>query len=246
MGKTINSIMFVGRKFLSLRYKVKINGFENIDINRPVLFLPNHIATVDPMILVSLLYKYKKISPVITASYYDMPIVKTFFKKLDAIRVSDLEAGSRNLNVLSDILKGTKEAFKKGNSVIIYPSGMIARQNYERILNKKSAFNIVDQLDDNIQVIGIRTKGLWGSIWTWASGKYPAFGKNLLLSFLYVLANLIFFVPKRNVIISFYDITKDCKEMAKEGQRVFNIFLEDFYNQEGKEKLTKVKHFFFF
>ena len=73
--------------------------------------------------------------PVVTSSYYDLPVLKQFFKNWGAVRVSDLEKGSRNLNVLKDITDSAIEAFKSGKSLVIYPAGQIAGQGFEKILN---------------------------------------------------------------------------------------------------------------
>jgi len=103
------------------------------------------------------------------------------------------------------------------------------------------------ELDDNIRIIGVRQHGLWGSIWSRAWwGKSPNFFKVFALSVFYVLANFIFFVPKRSVEIEFVDITKEAKEKAHSSTRQeFNKYLESFYNVKGEEKARFIKHFFY-
>jgi long-chain-fatty-acid--[acyl-carrier-protein] ligase len=61
----------------------------------------------------------------------------------------------------------------------------------------------------------------------------------------YVLANLLFFVPKRTVNIEFEDLTSIAKEKVIPGQTPFNSFLEDFYNQHGEEPALFPKHIFY-
>ncbi len=240
-------IFLIGRLILRLRYRVKIRHKSCIDKNRPVLFLPNHQAVVDPMILVSFLYPHKKVVPVVTSTYYDLPILNRFFKNWGAVRVSDLEAGSRNVNVLQDITKATSFAFKHNKSIVIYPSGQISNQGYERILNKKSAYEIVKQMPDDVQIVGVKINGLWGSMWSKAwNGKSPKFLPSVLKGILYTLANFIFFMPRRNVYISFTDITNECKNIAGSKTRSeFNKFLEEFYNQHRSEDPIFTKNFFY-
>ena len=239
-------IFFLGRVMLSLRYSVKLKGLEQISKSRPVLFLPNHQAIVDPMILVSFLYPHKNIVPVITSTYYDLPLLKIFFKNWGAVRVSDLEAGSRNINVLRDITSATQNAFVHNRSIVIYPSGQIASQGYEKINNKKSAFEISKDLPDNVQVVGVTISGLWGSMWSKApTGKSPNFALGIFKGIGYALANLLFFIPRRKVTITFEDITQQSNEKAKTDRKQFNHFLEDFFNRNLTKNPSWVSHFFF-
>lgn len=239
-------IFLLGRLILSLRYKVRLSHLNCIDKNKPVLFLPNHQAVVDPMLLFSSLYPHKNVVPVITSTYYDMPVLHLFFKRWAAVRVSDLGGGSRNIEVLNDIKQATFLALKNKRSMVIYPSGKIAEQGFERIQNKKSAYEIVNHLPDNVQIIGVRISGLWGSMWSKAyTGKSPDFMRCLLKGVSITLANLMFFMPRRKVNIEFEDITQTCKSNAKQMRRPdFNSYLEQFYNINGEEQATFTKRYF--
>ncbi len=239
-------IFYLGRKVLSLRYRVTLKGVKNIDPNKPVLFLPNHQAVVDPMILVSYLYPHKNVVPVITSSYYDLPVLKLFFKNWGAVRVSDLAKGSRNVNVLRDITESAINAFNHNRSIVIYPSGQLMGQGFEKILNKKGAFEIVNHLPDDVQVVGVRISGLWGSMWSKAwNGQSPVFISKLLKGLYYMIANVFIFIPRRKVSICFEDLSGQCRLKAKENKEVFNRFLEDFYNVEGEQDPLYIKHYFY-
>ncbi|TLX72581.1 hypothetical protein E9993_17240 [Labilibacter sediminis] len=245
--KAIAQLIFLlGRMMLSLRYKVTLSRIDHIDKNRPVLFLPNHQAVVDPMLLVSYLYPHKNIVPVITSTYYDLPILYKFFKNWGAVRVSDLEAGSRNTNVLNDITNATTKAFEYKRSIVIYPAGQIAGQGFERILNKKGAHEIVKNIPDDVQIVGVRISGLWGSTWSKAwTGQSPNFVKRVFKSFFYSLANLIFFMPRRHVHMHFEDLTETLKLSSTRDKHVFNNHLEQFYNAQGEESPVFLKHYFY-
>jgi long-chain-fatty-acid--[acyl-carrier-protein] ligase len=129
---------------------------------------------------------------------------------------------------------------------VIYPSGQIAGQGYEKIFNKKAAYHIVSTIPENVQIVGVRITGLWGSMFSKAkTGKSPNFAVQLLKGFFYVLANLLFFAPKRSVSIEFEDITSIAKENAIPGQKTFNLFLEEFYNLHGEEAVLFLKHIFY-
>ncbi len=245
--KAIARLIFLfGRIILSVRYKVRLERIEDIDHKRPVLFLPNHQAVVDPMILVSFLYPHKNIVPMITSTYYDLPIAKLFFKNWGAVRISDLEKGSRNTNVLNEITESAIKAFKYQKSIVIYPSGQITSQGFEKIQNKKGAFEIVRNLPSNVQVVGVRISGLWGSQWSKAwNGQSPNFGVNILKGLFYTLANILFFMPKRKVSLYFEDISDEALKFSSGDKQRFNLFLENFYNAKGEEPVSFLKHYFY-
>ncbi len=239
-------IIGIYRFFLSLRYKVEIKGTALLKSKAAKFILPNHQALVDPQIMFTHLYKYVNVVPVVTESFFNIPVLKSILIKLGAVKVNDLTAGSRDTTVLDTILTNVVTALKNNKNVLLYPSGQIAGQGYEKIFNKQSAWLIAKNLPENTVVIGIRISGLWGSMWSRAwIGKSPSFLTTFLKAILYVFANLLFLLPKRKVTIELYDITAEAKLKAQEGKTAFNNFLEELYNQQGEEKALFLKHFFF-
>ncbi|MDP1623203.1 MAG: AMP-binding protein [Bacteroidales bacterium] len=253
MNKTDSFIVFLSkilafkiRLLLRTRYKISIKGSEILQNNAPVLFLPNHQALIDPVILLSQIYRFSTATPVVSEKYFNVPVVKWYFKRLGAVRVSDLETGSRDTQVLKVITRSVYKGFRRNNNIVVYPSGQIAGQGYEKIFNKKSAYQIVSTIPEGVQIAGVRITGLWGSMWSKAkTGKSPNFLVQLLKGIFYVLANLLFFIPKRTVNIEFEDLTSIAKEKVILGQKPFNSFLEDFYNLHGEETALFLKHVFY-
>ena len=239
-------LAFKIRLLLRARYRISIKGSEILQSNSPILFLPNHQALIDPVILLSHIYRYTTVIPVISEKYYDIPVAKWYFKRMGAVRVSDLETGSRNTQVLKSIVRSVYKGFRRNKNIVIYPSGQIAGQGYEKIFNKKAAYHIVNTIPEGIHIVGVRITGLWGSMFSKAkTGKSPDFLVQLLKGFFYILANLLFLMPKRNVSIEFEDLTSIAKEKAVPGQAPFNSFLEEFYNLHGEEPALFVKHIFY-
>jgi long-chain-fatty-acid--[acyl-carrier-protein] ligase len=239
-------LAFKIRLLLRFRYKISIKGSEILLSNSPVLFLPNHQALIDPIILLSHIYRFSTATPVVSEKYFNIPVVKWYFKRLGAVRVSDLETGSRDTQVLKSITRSVFKGFRRNKNFVIYPSGQIAGQGYEKIFNKKSAYHIVRTIPEGVQITGVRITGLWGSMWSKAkTGKSPNFFVQLLKGIFYVLANLLFFLPKRTVSIEFEDLTSIAKEKVSLGQKQFNSFLEEFYNLHGEESVLFLKHIFY-
>lgn len=232
---------------LRTRYNVSIKGVDLLKSNQSSLYLPNHQAEVDPQILLAEIAKWDDAVPMVSETYYNLPLVKSFMKLLGAVPVADMEAGSRDVSVLDTMRAGMLNALREGKSILLYPSGQLSMQGYEKIGNKQSAYKLINELDENIRIIGVRQLGLWGSVWSRAWwGKSPNFFKVMLRSIAYVIANFIFFVPKRSVEIEFVDITAEAKAKAQDFTRQeFNRYLEDFYNVKGEEEIRFMKHFFY-
>lgn len=232
---------------LSRRYKIKVKGEDLLHEPGAKLLLQNHQSHIDPQLLGVYVALRSDLVPVISEKFLRIPIIGSILRSLDAVAVSDLKHGNRDPNVLKNIQSKIKEALEKGKSVLIAPSGTVAQAPIERIKNKQSAHALVSDLPDGVKVIGVRINGLWGSMWSVAwMGKRPDFLRTLLKGIFYILANLIYFLPKRQVTFEFVDITEEAKLQAKSDRKTFNSYLEEFYNVYGPEEVTYIKHFFYF
>lgn len=232
---------------LKRRYKIRITrGEELLKGGKSRLYLPNHPAEIDPIILMSEIVKYHNASPMISAMYYNLPIVKYIMKRIGAVAIADLDQGARDITVMDKIRAGAQLAYKEGNSILLYPAGQLKSQGFEKLYNKQSAYALVKEAPEDVRIIGVRINGLWGSLWSRAwLGVSPPFFKTLLKSIFYFFANLVFFIPKRNVNIEFIDITNEAKEKAKSlNRREFNEYLELLYNIKGQEKARFIRHHF--
>ncbi len=232
---------------LRRRYRISITkGKELLEGGGPRLYLPNHPAEVDPIILMSEILKYHNASPMISAMYYNLPIVKSLMKRIGAVAIADLDRGVRDVTVMDKIREGAQTAYKAGNSILLYPAGQLRSQGYEKIFNKQSAYALVKEAPDNVKIIGVRIYGLWGSIWSRAwIGVSPSFFKVFFKSIFFYISNLILFMPKRNIEIEFIDINAEARQKANSlTRREFNIFLEELYNVKGEEKARFIKHHF--
>ncbi|MCK5847293.1 MAG: 1-acyl-sn-glycerol-3-phosphate acyltransferase [Bacteroidales bacterium] len=231
---------------VSRRYDINIIGEDVICDATPKIFIPNHQAEVDPIVLLSVLQKKHKAAPMISAAYYNVPIFKQILDLVDSVPVSDLDKGVRDANVMNTIRDSAINAFNKGDSILLYPAGHLCNQGFEIVGNKQSVYNILESAPDNLQVLGVRMSGFWGSMWSRAwIGVSPAFTITLLKSIMVLIVNLVFFVPKRKVVFEFFDITKEAKEKAKVlKRREFNEYLEKLYNKNGEEKIRYIRYHF--
>lgn len=232
---------------LSRRYTLNVKGVELLQEPGAKLLLQSHQSHIDPQLLGVYIAQRNGLVPVISESFLRIPIIGSILRSFNAVAVSDLKHGNRDPHVLKNMFSKIMDALEQGESVLIAPSGQIANGPVERIKNKQSAHALVSNLPNNVKVIGVRVGGLWGSMWSVAwKGKRPNFVLTLLKGIFYLTTNLIFFLPKRQVTFEFVDLTEEAKLQSKSDRKTFNTYLEEFYNVHGAEKVTYIKHFFYF
>ena len=227
-------------KFLiRFRYRVNIKWLELLDEKWSNLILPSHVALIDPVIMFAFLWEKKKLSPVVTEDYYNIPVLKQVFKSIWAICVPDLTGDkSKNLDA-SAIVADAVDALKNGGNILLYPQWALARQWFQSIVGKKTAFLISKNAPKNTKILTVSIRWLWWSrssrAWTWKSPSLTLF---VLKGLRFVLWNLFFFIPKRNVDIEIEDSTALLHKVEKKWIDAFNQELEKFYNEKWEESLN--------
>ena len=228
-------LLCVGRWVFAWRYRVEIDGLKSVAQDKPLLVLPNHSAMVDPM-LVGVAFWKTPLKPLSDESFFHTGIVAPHvLKTLGAVAVPDLRKhatakGATVARGLGDIVKSILE---DGGNVIFYPSGHIqTEQEHEEIGTRQLAYNICGDLPEGVRVICVRTRGLWGSIWSRKGRKtspsfVPTFVKSVYLWFFWAP-----FVPRRRVTMHVEDLTDRVKEWSKLTRLEFNRKLEEWYNAE--------------
>ena len=222
------------RAALWLRYKTVISGKELMSSPQPKLFLPNHQSLVDPVIIVTKILQYQKVSSAVSENYFENRLFRAILNWIEAIPVTDLERrGNRDTDVLKKMVDGTIKALLLGKNALIYPSGQLSSQEQEKIGNKQGVYRIIPLVPDDAIIVGIRVRGLWGSSWSRAAtGKTPDFMRVFRRGVWFLIKHGIFFAPRRKVFLEMIDITKETKEKAATSdRRAFNRFLEDFFNE---------------
>ena len=231
---------------LSLRYRIQVTGMDQIPKDkRGVLFLPNHPAEIDPIILSTRLWKSYRPRPVVLETFYHMPLANRIMKIMRALPMPDMTTGTGvyKKKRIDLTLTGVSEALDTGHSVLMYPSGKLMRSNLE-LLGAASGVKRTLESSGDIQIVMVRTRGLWGSSFSTAQtdGRTPDLMKAFLHGFWVLVKNLIFFAPRRQVEIEFslpdQPLHPDMSSLE------INQQLEDFYNKYGEEELKLVSYSF--
>jgi len=230
------------RLCVGLRYRVTTRGLEHIAApgKNAILFLPNHPALMDPIII------YSQLAGVRPRPLADRNQLSGFFGGLTAriiraVRIPDLRKdGAKARHVLKMGMEAISDALRDGDSVLFYPSGRIYRAKKEMIGGNSGTTSILRDLPD-VRVVLVRTTGLWGSSFSYAArGKAPSLSGELLRGIATVLANLIFFTPRREVTVEFIE----SGDIPRDGDKhILNPWLEDFYG-EAERPAMAVPRFF--
>ncbi len=248
-------------KFLCwFRYKIEVKGLDKLNpkvLNKPggILFLPNHSTiVVDPAIVVTTILRKFSVCPIIVEYMYYMPGIHFVMKLLDAIPVPDFDITSNSLKKkkMDKVHNEMVQQLRDGKKFVIYPAGRTKYQNQE-IIGGASAVHRLIQECPSANVVLVRTKGLYGSLFSRAYPTHqPTVFGTLWECFTILLKNLIFFAPRRHVIVEFEPAPADFP--WKGSRQEMNRWLEHWYNkpdgmtkQEGEhpgDSLVRVPYYF--
>ena len=210
----------------------------------PYLIMPNHPAFSDPPNLLVHLWPAFKMRPLLLETNFNNPVLAPFGWLLRSINMPDISRASAEDRRKAESAVGEViAALKRGENVILWPSGRLSRDGSERLGGARSAADILAAVP-NVTVVLARTRGLWGSMFSWADGK-PALLPMILKSFGLWIANLFFFTPRRRVTVTLEAFTPD--QRPEPNREAINTWLEEWYNADTpREQPTFIPHHFLF
>jgi len=240
------AFLFLLRSLFRFRYRVRVQGLEQVRrLDGPLLILPNHPAYIDPPLLLSHLRIKQTIRPTVFSGIYRTPALYPLMRLLNPLEVPDLsehsrEAREQTLSVIDNIVSGVEQ----GESFLIYPSGRVQRQERERIGGARAAAEAIQRCPQ-AKIVLVRTQGIWGSRFSYArTGRRPHLGWAALRALGWVLANLVVFIPRRDVSITLQVIDRD--ELPGLNREELNPFLDQWYFPDGFEPAKFVPYHFCF
>ena len=220
----------IGRGLLSLRYQVEVRGLEEVRQRgtRGVLFLPSHLALVDPAILMVLLER--GFHPRSLADEYQAtrPIVGWLTRVFGARVLPNMErSGLTVMDATHRALEDTVAGLRTGECLLFYPAGRLRRQHREEI-RAASGTDVLVKAVPEARVVLVRQTGLWGSSFSLAfNGQMPDAMATALRGLKYLLLNGVFFMPRRPLLIEF----EERPDFPRgENRMEINRILEEFYN----------------
>ncbi len=237
----ITFLCWLGRKILSLRYKIKIEGLDLLDkkyLNKDsgTLILPNHPAHTDPLILFVYLWPKLKMRPMAVEYMYRKPFINFFMRMAKTLPIPDFETSTNEIKLEKGkkVLDEVKKGLKKKQSFMLYPSGRLKLGGKEIIGGASATYDLINE-SPNTNIVLVRTVGLWGSIFSRAlTGNSPDIITNIKKSLKTIFKNLIFFSPRRKINIK---VELNPKDFPRKASKLdLNRYLENWYNKYPSHK----------
>ncbi len=225
-------IRFFGWLAIWLRYRVRARGLQAVAAKgtRGILFLPNHPALIDPIIIGVALLKTFRARFLADEEQIDRFFIRNLARQIGVIPIPDPgKGGLAARRAIQQGLARCVEALRNGDNVVIYPAGRIMRSRNENLQGNSAVRWILDQLPD-VRIVLIRDRGLWGSGFTYAHGCVPSVGQVLKKGIGALLACGVFFAPRRPVDLEF--VEADGLPRGSDREAV-NRWLEEFYNADA-------------
>ena len=217
---------------LWLRYRVRRSGAEAIAARgrRGILFLPNHPALIDPIIVAAQLHHPFRPRPLADQDQVDRFFIRWMAKRVGVLPIPDLRKyGAGVKDEIRGVVDRCAEALQRGDNVMLYPSGHLYRSHLEDLRGNSAVESILKRVPET-RVVLVRTRGLWGSTFSMHSGHIPAVRQILWRRVLDLLANFIFFTPRRCVTLELHEPD----DLPREASRnELNDYLQAFYNEDA-------------
>ncbi|MBR6470390.1 MAG: 1-acyl-sn-glycerol-3-phosphate acyltransferase, partial [Victivallales bacterium] len=224
-------VAFFFRIAIWLRYRITIKGLEQLlqsGERKGIIFLPNHPALIDPLILNSILWSRFHPRALADEKYIKNSALKCCWRALRLLPIPDLGvAGMTGHDAVVAQLGRCVEALKAGDNLLIYPAGRIYHSKTEKLRGNGGVSRILQEYPE-AKVVLVRTTGLWGSDFSRSKGYHPDFGQVVRRHFKHLLLAFLFFMPRRHVTIEFVPRPDDFPATAD--KEVLNRYLENFYN----------------
>lgn len=215
------------RGILSRRYNVTVRGLKEVEAKGSggIIFLFEHPAMIDPLILFSQIGGIFSPRPLITERQLKNPGLGLIAKASNALLVPDAENDRANSSArVNKMIDDVMEGLAKGDNFMIAPAGQIKRSRNEEI-GANSLVHSILQRNPNVRIVIVKSRGIWGSRFSFGfTGDSPS-AKKLISS--QSITTLLPGGPKREVTLDFVEP----QNLPRTGTRLeVNAFLENQYN----------------
>jgi acyl-[acyl-carrier-protein]-phospholipid O-acyltransferase/long-chain-fatty-acid--[acyl-carrier-protein] ligase len=143
-------------------YRIRIVGAENLPAHGPALLVSNHVSFVDALMIGGATARFVRF--MLHRDYYDLKWLNWFFRLMRSIPIS-----ATNRRDIVQSLKHARNELDKGHMVCIFAEGAITRVGH--LLPFKRGFEKIIE-GTNIPIIPVHLDQLWGSIFSFADGRF--------------------------------------------------------------------------
>jgi acyl-[acyl-carrier-protein]-phospholipid O-acyltransferase/long-chain-fatty-acid--[acyl-carrier-protein] ligase len=144
-------------------YRIKVTGRENIPQRGGALLVCNHLSFVDALLVIASIDR--PIRFMMYQGIYDRPFVNPLARMLGVIPISS----AQRPRAMIQALRTASQAIKDGELVCIFAEGQITRIG--QMLPFRRGFSRIME-DVDAPIIPVSLDGVWGSIFSFADGKF--------------------------------------------------------------------------
>ncbi|MHC4779118.1 MAG: AMP-binding protein [Planctomycetota bacterium] len=220
------------RALLWLRYRLRSAGLDEIAAKgtKSILFLPNHPALIDAWIAMVFLNRRFAPRAVADSDRLEFFALRWLYAHLGFLPIPSVaKHGIGAREKIEAVLEQAAEGLKSGENFLFYPAGHIYRGRYEDLRGNSGVETILKRAPET-RIVLVRIRGLWGSRFSWAEGRPPSAARALKWGARCLLANGLFFSPRRGVTVEFHE-PGDLPRV--EDRQAFNGALEEYFNEDA-------------
>jgi 1-acyl-sn-glycerol-3-phosphate acyltransferase len=149
---------FVSWIIVSLLYRIRVEGADNVPDEGPALLVCNHVSFMDPLIVNACLRRPPRF--VMYYKIFNIPVLRFIFRTAKAIPIAGRK---ENPELLERAFDEVDRALADGELVCIFPEGGITRDG-EIAPFRSGIEQIVARRP--VPVVPIALRGLWGSVFS--------------------------------------------------------------------------------
>lgn len=245
-------LTWLARLTIRMRYRICCKNLDSLIKNysdkKGILFLPNHPAEIDSVILMSRIWPYFKPKPLVVEHFFYQKNLNPFMKLVNAIPIPNFENSANSWKIKKGEMAVNQviQELKEGKNFLIYPTGHLKRNGRDVVGGSSIVHRLLQEVPET-KVVLIRISGLWGSSFSKAlTGKVPHFWDGVFNQIKTILKNGIFFVPKRQIDIEFlaspenFPYNKSKIELNDYMEHWFNQYIDEQGNKVDREPLRLV------
>ncbi|MBX7066918.1 MAG: MFS transporter [Parachlamydiales bacterium] len=152
-------VMILTRTF----YRLRIEQFENLPKEGPILLVANHISVIDALFVMASLDRPVRF--IVNESYYHKRFIHPIAKLMNAIPVMSTSSP----RVLLESLRKATEALEQGEVVCIFPEGQVSHTG--KMLPFRRGLEVIAR-GKSFPIVPIHIANVWGSIFSFERGKF--------------------------------------------------------------------------
>ena len=140
-----------GKFCLWLRYRIRVRGLNKVAARgrRGILFLPNHPALIDPIMLMCMLHHPFRARALADPEQLDRFFVRWAGRRGRVIPILDMaKHGFAARGQVETAIARCVEALRAGDNLLLYPSGHICRRRTEELRGNSAVERILREVPD--------------------------------------------------------------------------------------------------